>query len=738
VGQLKPGGPRAPRASGRAGAGVSSQSVTSPAARKLRAALLPGLAVGLAAAAVAAARTGAPESVERLLYDVRARDAAASQPASPGVVLVAIDDAALALGGGTYPLPRGALAAIVEETRRAGARVIALDLLLVDPLEGSLADENEALEAAIAGEDVVLAAAMPATASPTATATATPASFTLVPPLPRFAAAAAALGAVSQLHEEDGRVQALRHVYPSDAGPVLSLPLAAAWLALGRPAVGQDAEALRLDAISAPLTPDGRVLVRWLGAWDGRPVTTTVYPQVSAADLLAAALARQGEGTAPDAARLAPLRGAVAVVSATMAAGKDKRPTPVNPHAVGGEIIATAIDGFLRGAFVARAPPLADAAAALALALLAALAVGLLALLTSRPAATGALALLAVGVLAVGWWLATEALVARGLWLGAAAPMAGAVVAALAADLRLFAAERRERRFVHDALGRYTSPALVRTLLDRRELLDRFGGARQELSVYFSDVRGFTTLAEALPPERLVELLNAYLSAESDVVERHGGYVDKFVGDAIMAVWGAPVPVEDHAARACRAALEMRARLAELRPLWKARFGVELHARAGVNTCEAIAGNVGSARKANYTVLGDGVNLASRLEGANKAYGTELLVGDGTRRAAGEAFLFRSIDLLRVKGKTAGVPVFELVCEAGAATPDDRAFLARWEEAIALYRAGRFEPARAAFAALTAARPGDPVAPRYAGRCEALLAEPPPPGWDGIHDQDQK
>jgi adenylate cyclase len=205
-----------------------------------------------------------------------------------------------------------------------------------------------------------------------------------------------------------------------------------------------------------------------------------------------------------------------------------------------------------------------------------------------------------------------------------------------------------------------------------------------------------------------------------------------------MAVWGAPVPAPDHAERACRAALQMRARLAELRPEWKARFGVELHARAGVNSCEAIAGNVGSRRKANYTVLGDGVNLASRLEGANKAYGTEILVGDGTRRAAEAAFLFRPVDLLRVKGKAAGVPVFELVGDAASASAEDRAFLARWEGAIAAYRGAAFGPARAAFAALVAERPRDPVAALYVARCEAFLARPPPPGWDGVHDQVEK
>jgi class 3 adenylate cyclase len=278
----------------------------------------------------------------------------------------------------------------------------------------------------------------------------------------------------------------------------------------------------------------------------------------------------------------------------------------------------------------------------------------------------------------------------------------------------------------------------VKTLLERRELLDRFGGARQELTVYFSDIRGFTSLSEELEPERLVELLNAYLSAQTEIVERHGGYVDKYMGDAIMAVWGAPLPAHDHAARACRAALEMRAGLAALRAGWKERFGVELHARAGVNTCQAVAGNVGSRRKANYTVLGDGVNLASRLEGANKAFGTEILVGDATRAGAGDAFVCRAVDLLRVKGKNAGVAVHELVGTAAALPAAEVARVAAWEGAMADYRARRFERARGAFAALLRDRPEDELGRIYLARCEALLAAPPPPEWDAVHALTEK
>jgi adenylate cyclase len=797
--------------------------------RRLRGALLPGALAGLAAAAVALGRGGAAEGFELELHDLRAAAAAARSPASSAVILVTVDDVTVRLAGGTWPIPRGALAAVVEEARRAGARAVALDFVLEDPLEAAMAEENAALERAIAGGGVVVgaafpradAAAPPAQAGPWAAlhgvfpsaeaaeeaalastwrsawpvavpadggvelwianfeseaearaarpdgrvparirrlspeelargdartaavrsrraldvgGASLPGRFALASPLPRFAVAAAALGGVSQAADPDGRIRALRHVYPTADGDFLSLPLAAAWLAQGRPALRAGPGKLQLGERAFPLGPDGCLLVRWYGPWDGSREAVSTYRQVSAALLLRAALAREGEGAAPSPDLLAPLAGAVAVISPTATAAKDRHPTPVNPHATGGEIVAASVDALLRGEAVRRTPPLADAALTLLISLAAAFLSALLAGVAGRPWVGLTLSAAGVAALLLAWWGATALALSRGLWLPAAAPLAAGALSAFATQARLFARERADRRFVHDALGRYTSPALVRELLRRPELLDRFGGTREELTVYFSDIRGFTAISEGLPAERLVELLGEYLSAMTEVVERHGGYVDKYVGDAVMAVWGAPVPAPDHAARGCAAALEMRRTLDELRPGWRERFGAEIRAGAGLNTGPMVAGNVGSRRKANYTVLGDAVNLASRLEGANKAYGTSILVGEGTRSAAGEGFAFRSIDMVRVKGKSRSVAVFELWSRAADLSPGDRAWLAGWEAALADYRAGRRAEARAGFEAALRARPDDGPARLYLER----LAAPAPEGWDGVHDLHDK
>ena len=721
-----------------------------------------GAAVGLVAAVLGALRSGAPETLELALYDARAAVSAARHPASDGVVIVAIEEETVRLGGGVYPLPRSALAAIIDEARRAGASAVAVDYILQDPLEGSLADENLELERALAAGKVAIAAALPPAAEvgrgdeaqvPSATGGAGEAElaqiparharalggagrgeeFLLSPPLPRFALAAAALGGVSQRVARNGRLYALRHVYPTPDGDYPSLALAAAWLASGTPPIALESDRLRLGDRAIPVERDGRAYVRWYGFHERRPGAASVYPELSGAVLLQARLARDGEGDPPAPALLERLRGRVAIVCEAVAGTKDKQPTPVNPAALGGEVLANAVENILRGEGMRRLPWWGDAGTALGLSIVSAILVAAAVTRATRPWTVVVASSATTAVLLAGWWYASIAALDHGVWLPALAPMAGAVAAAFAADLRLFGFERQDRRFVHDALGRYTSQALVRTLLDRPELLEKFGGTRQELTVYFSDIRGFTTFSEGMDPEKLVDLLNEYFSALTEIIDRHGGYVDKYIGDAIMAIWGAPVPTADHAARACAAALEIRDRVAASRAGWKERYGVEIRSAGGLNTGPMVAGNIGSRQKTNYTVLGETVNVASRLEGANKSYGTSILIGEGTYLAARGSIAARAIDVVRVKGKEHGVAVYEPVAPVADLSAADRQRLAAWERSIAAYREARFADAAAGFDAYLLLAPDDAAARVLAARCREMVLHPPPPGWDGVH-----
>jgi adenylate cyclase len=352
-----------------------------------------------------------------------------------------------------------------------------------------------------------------------------------------------------------------------------------------------------------------------------------------------------------------------------------------------------------------------------------------------RPALALVATVVVTGGILVGYYFIAEAaLSSANLWIAYAAPSVGGGISAFATLLALSAVERSGKRFVQEALGRYTSTELVRQLMEHPEYLSLEWGDSREMSVYFSDIAGFTTISEGLKPEDLVALLNDYLTTMTDLVLAHGGVVDKYIGDAIMAFWGAPLPAPDHALKAVRCAIAMRKKCDELRSGWQQRFGHEVFARAGVNSGNAVVGNMGSRHKYNYTVMGDMVNLASRLEGANKAYDTFLMISEMTVKKLGDKIDVRELDRIAVKGKDQPVTVFEVLDEKGAT---DDAWLARakkFEDGLALYRAREFRAARDVFAA----NPGDGPSQVYVERCDLFMVEPPPADWDGVWRMKEK
>jgi adenylate cyclase len=303
---------------------------------------------------------------------------------------------------------------------------------------------------------------------------------------------------------------------------------------------------------------------------------------------------------------------------------------------------------------------------------------------------------------------------------------------ALAAGLTLaillgyrFAVSDRDRRLLRSSFGLYLAPALVDRMM-ATERLPELGGEMRPVTVLFSDVAGFSQLAEGLIPPALVELMNTYLTAMTDIIEGAGGYVDKYIGDAIVALFGAPVDDPGHAARALEAALACQAKLATMNGGEAAFAGRQIAMRIGLNTGDALVGNIGSRRRFNYTAMGDTVNLASRLEGANKFYGTAILASESVRQAAGDRFPWREVDLVRVVGRDQPVRLF---------TPQPVAVPAGFAEALAAYRAGAFDKALAGFAALAA---DDSIAAAFAARLSDWKAAGPPQSWDGITNLEAK
>ncbi|MEA3398839.1 MAG: adenylate/guanylate cyclase domain-containing protein [Patescibacteria group bacterium] len=291
--------------------------------------------------------------------------------------------------------------------------------------------------------------------------------------------------------------------------------------------------------------------------------------------------------------------------------------------------------------------------------------------------------------------------------------------------------EQKEKRHIKGTFSRYVSPEVISDLLENPEKL-KLGGEKKELSIMFSDIRGFTTISEKLSPEQLVSLLNEYLSAMTDLIMDEGGVVDKYIGDAIMAFWGAPLEQPRHAELSCRAALDMIAELDKNREKWRKDFGVELKIGIGINTGEAIIGNMGSDKRFDYTLMGDSVNLASRLEGITKQYGVEIAVSEFTRRAAEDKFIFRYLDKVAVKGKLEGVKIYELMGRQEDKTDNINKLLADFSQGIGYYRAQEWDKAMSLFKAILDEFKDDGPSRVYLERCEELKASPPKKNWDGI------
>ena len=473
------------------------------------------------------------------------------------------------------------------------------------------------------------------------------------------------------------------------------------------------------------LDDEGQITMHFYGAH--------VYPHISAYEVLRSSVMID-EGTKPS-VPFEVLKDKYVIVSATGQALRDLRATPMSTRHLGAEVQATALDNIMNGDLIHRAHPWLDGAIAFVLSVI----VSLLMIVLWRAIRKPGLALIATAVVTttvlVGYYfIARAALGHANLWIAYAAPSIGGGISAFATLLALSAVERSGKRFVQEALGRYTSTALVRELMEHPEYLSLEWGESREMSVYFSDIAGFTTISEGLKPEDLVALLNDYLTIMTDLVLSHGGVVDKYIGDAIMAFWGAPLPASDHALRATRCAIAMRKKCDELRAGWQQKFGHEVFARAGVNSGNAVVGNMGSKHKYNYTVMGDMVNLASRLEGANKAYGTFLMISETTVGKLGGAIDVRELDRIAVKGKDLPVTVYEVLDEVGATDPAWLARARKFEEGLALYRAKDFAAAIAVFET----NAGDEPSQIFIERCKHFIEEPPAADWDGVWRMKEK
>ncbi len=306
----------------------------------------------------------------------------------------------------------------------------------------------------------------------------------------------------------------------------------------------------------------------------------------------------------------------------------------------------------------------------------------------------------------------------------------------IAVSLYKYFAEERNKSKVRKAFSKYVSPAVVEEILKNEKNLE-LGGAKKNLTVLFSDLRGFTTFSEKLDPKRLGDFLNLYLTRMTEEIYKTNGTVDKFIGDAIMAFYGAPVPNELHAKLACRCALQSVKKLEILNFELKDQNFPKLEMGMGVNTGDVSVGNMGSSMIQNYTVMGDSVNLASRLEGLTRVYGNFIVLGPATYEAVKDEFTCREIDQVVVKGKTNTIRIYDLVYE-GPVLPADTDWLNHYNLGRESYSAGNFKEAQAQFESSLRLRADDRISAYFVKKCQDLIANPPTESWTGVNHLREK
>ncbi len=283
------------------------------------------------------------------------------------------------------------------------------------------------------------------------------------------------------------------------------------------------------------------------------------------------------------------------------------------------------------------------------------------------------------------------------------------------------------------AFKKYVPSALVRDLIKSGNEAE-LGGESREITIFFSDIEGFTPFAEKLSPQELMLNLSEYLTRMTAFIQDNRGTVDKFIGDSIMAFWNAPQLMDNHAELACRTAIGCRRITDCLKEQWIKDGKKPLHTRIGLHTGNAVVGNLGSADRMNYTAMGDSVNLASRLEGVNKIYGTTIIVSEDTYLKAKDKFIFRELDYVAVKGKKNGIRIYELVEEAGVElSPEELTFINDFGRAVKFYRDREFSRACDLFVELAKSRQDDRCLKLYQERCRNFVITPPPTDWDGVY-----
>ncbi len=626
---------------------------------------------------------------------------------SPQIVIVALDESSLKEVG---PLPwsRRVYAALMERLKAGGAKMAVFDMLFdfEDPTKDD--PEGDSLFAAAISKfgRVILAKDLSTTSDP---------QFSLeqtIEPLPIFTAAGAATAFIRTIPDEDTKIR--RSCWLVNEQPTLA---AQAYMEVTGAQITLRGDRVYIGDRPAPteqVGPYPGFVIDYVGPSHTIP-TRSIYQVL--------------DGTIPPGF----LKDKVVFVGADLAAenktggaGVDRFPTPVDEETLmpGVEIHANALNTMLTDSYIRMASP---GVAWLLLLMFGILTSAYCGLLKPLSAGLATFASIVVAALAVYY-----VFVHFNYWLPSVRPTFLIVLVYSGNTLMQYRLAVRERAQIQGAFKHYVSAEVLNELMKNPENLG-LGGREVEATVLFTDIAGFSKISEKITPQELTHMLNQYFELLASVIMKEGGMVNKFIGDAVMALWGVPLDNPNHAAQACRASLQILRAMLQMEPV---------RCRIGINSGRMIAGNMGSRERFEYTVIGDAVNLASRLEGVNKPYQTDIMISEMTEEKVRGSFLLREVDSIRVVGKAQPVRIYQLL---DTAENKDSVEHARWSEMVEsffpgleAYKSRDWEKAATLFEHHSVLFPEDSVGRIYKGRCRGFLATPPPTDWDGVFQMEAK
>ncbi len=675
------------------------------------------------------------ETWEAKTWDWRARLLARPGKATSDIVLILLDqnslDWAKNVNSLTWPWPREMYGAIVDFCQQRGAKAIAMDILFTESSKYGVPDDM-ALAEAISRFDAVAMAAFfgdqtgelirwPSTLSPPPINVdgldvgekekgMRVRSFARVSlPVDPLATAAAFLCNVSLRPDDDGIFREAELLGRFDGQAVPSLGLGAYLAANPKTTVSLVSHGLTVGERKIPLDADGRAILRFRGP-------SGTHKTYSAAAVLQSYIQMQG-GEAPNIDDPDAFADKYVFFGFSAPGLYDLRPSPVSGVYPGVEIYATLLDNLLSGDFMRLCPIWMTICLMVLLSFGASLSVSHFKSVTAN---AGTITLFVAAPIPM-------ALIAyiQGFWLPLVAQETAVIVTIGLTLIVNYTTEGRQKRFIKTAFKHFLSPDVIDQLIAQPERL-KLGGERRELSIFFSDLQGFTSISEGMDPESLILLLNDYLTEMTDIIHEEGGTIDKFEGDAIIAFWNAPLEAADHAVRAVRAALRCQERLAQLRPAYAERAGAQVRMRIGIHTGSAVVGNLGSNTRFDYTMIGDAVNLAARLEGANKQFGTFTMISQTTYDRIHPRYPTRELARLAVVGRKEPVTVHEPMLPA--AYQEKEKIIDLFLQGLDLFYEGEMARAESIFSEIAEV---DPAANAYARMCREL-AGAVPDDWRGV------